>query len=365
MTIHVDNLHDTCQPWHVHLLNRANHVDCYRYPSYHSSMNPHSLPHDISLTDPSREVPDMGETNSLCGPSNGEPDQHNHSPSFTWTTPIEAVGVAEHTTPATIETPEVNGALQETVPERLGPDETAPLPHDDHLQNLYDAYHASYAGPINETATQMQQAKQVVLALLQRHYPESEDYIVEPTALGPYSAKGINFMLKEPKEPDSDTDMPPPRTPRHVARMTHEHYSYSAPWHYIPPEKMAAFVVKHRASEVNDGLDVVTNRTHMCLVIVLDDLLTLPRWSRANINYRGDVLSDVLGPIGGVAKGHGILLFGPRLELYIYDANNDKTPVTPCKGLQWKLDMRTTSLATVDEVLRGFAQREVVHRDDI
>ncbi|KAF2633429.1 hypothetical protein BU25DRAFT_5441 [Macroventuria anomochaeta] len=210
----------------------------------------------------------------------------------------------------------------------------------------------------------MQQAKDFALALLQRHYPESEDYLVEPAALGPYSAKGIiNFILKESNESGSDPDTPPPKKQKRSARKINTHYSFDAPWHHIEPENMAAFVVRKGVPEVHEGVETVTYRTHTCLVIILDDLSTFQRWSRANMNHRGDVLSDLLGVAGGVEKGHGMLVFGARLEVYDFDAKDGNMPIKPYQNQGWRIDMRTTSLAAADEVLRGFAGQEVVYKD--
>lgn len=62
-------------------------------------------------------------------------------------------------------------------------------------------------------------------------------------------------------------------------------------------------------------------------------------------------------------KGHGMLFFGPRLELYSYDANDAYKPITPWANPHWRIDMRTTSLAEVDEVLRNFTTQEPVYKD--
>lgn len=188
---------------------------------------------------------------------------------------------------------------------------------------------------------------------------------MEPAALGPLSAKGINFVLKEDNEPDSDPDTLPPMKQSRAARKSVAHYSYSAPWHHIAPEHMAAFVVKKRVSDTTGEVEHMTDRTHTCLVIVLDDLATFHRWSRDNVNHRGDVLCDmlgVLGVLGGIERGCGMLFFGHRLELYRYDAGNDAQPVRPAQTKDWRMDMRSTRLAEVDNALRDFSKHDVVYR---
>lgn len=303
-------------------------------------MDRHNLPADIDLDDHYASMESHVPPNAV------------QRSNLIWSSTSEAVTSEEHVVQA------INFA--ERVDEHVLRDKEVITPCDDRLRTLYDTYHTSYAIPISETSAHMQHAGDLALALLQRHYSNSHGYLVELAALGPYSAKGVNFVLKESDEPDSDPDNLPPKKQKHAARKTHAHHSYRASWHHIAPENMAAFVVKKRVSEVRDGVEQMTYRTHTCLVIVLDDLSTFQRWSRDNMNHRGDVLSDMLT---GVEKGHGMLFFGPRLELYSYDANNDSQPVKPSQILDWRMDMRTTSLATVDEALRNFAKKEVVYKD--
>jgi hypothetical protein len=299
-------------------------------------MDPHNLPGNANLHSLDPAFSNTGPDGSLLGSAENKPDQYTQTMDSSWTTPIEAVSEIEHTTLAT----------------------------DDHIPSLYDTYRASYMEPVSKISAHMQHAKALALAMLQRHYPESQNYRVELASLGPLSAKGINFIMKENNEPDSDPDTPPPKKKR-TAKTTNTHYSYEAPWHWIEPESMAAFVVKQRFPGLDMGAEAYTYRTHTCLVIIIDDLSTFHRWSRANVNHRGDVLSDLLGVKGDVEKGHGALFFGPRLELYDFAAQNDDTPVTPYQNQSWKLDMRTTSLTTVDEVLGDFARQEVVRRTEL
>ncbi|KAF1363926.1 hypothetical protein EJ07DRAFT_172838 [Lizonia empirigonia] len=314
-------------------------------------MDPYSQPKDLGVNDLGRSISDM------------KPDQSTQPPNFTWTTPVEAASTTANASPATVEPHERNKDLQEMLPDEQAPaGEGLLLTPDDKIQALYDAYQASYASPMIQTTTQMRHATDLATALLQRHYPESQGYLVEQAALGPLSAKGLNFILKESNEPDSDPDVPPPKKAKRTVKTPNAYYSYEAPWHYIPPDHLAALVVKQRIPGAALAVANPTARTHTCLVIILDDLSTLYRWSRANVNHRGDVLSDLLGVLGGVETGHGILLFGPRLELYTYDAANDVAPVAPLAGRESRVDMRTAGLAEVDGVLSGFAARGVVHR---
>lgn len=235
-------------------------------------------------------------------------------------------------------------------------------PLDDHLQTLYTAYHTSYALPITPTSAHMQHAKALASALLSRHFPASSGYLVAPIPLGPYSAPGINFLLKEDHEDDSDPDTSPPKKTARSARKTHAQFSFDSSWHHIEPARMAAFEVRKTLPLEDGSAGSLASRTHTALVIVLDDLSTFPRWSRANINTRGDVLTDVLGVRGRVEEGRGMLFFGPRLELYEYDASDGVVPVKPAAEHNWRLDMRVAGLEEVDWHVGMFGGGEVVYQ---
>lgn len=237
------------------------------------------------------------------------------------------------------------------------------LPIDDRLQTLYNTYHTCYAFPITAHSAHMQYARDLAFALLQRYYPVSENYQVESCALGPLARYGINFEMKVDGEPDSDTDMP--RTKKEKTTKKEKPVNADPVWHDIVPENMAAFVAKKGTTELVEGTQTIVWRAHTHLVILLDDLSTFHRWSRDNLNHRGDALADLSGVVGGMQRGHGILFFGPRLELYSYDSNNAYKPVKPFTNLNWRIDMRTTSLAEVDVVLRNFAQQEPVYQDGL
>jgi hypothetical protein len=238
------------------------------------------------------------------------------------------------------------------------------LPLDDHLQTLYNAYHTSFAHPITPTSTHMQHAKALASALLDRNFPTSSGYRVDLIPLGPFSAHGINFLLKEDHEGDSDPDTPPPKKVARFTRKTHIQYSYESSWHYIEPARIAASEVKKALPREDGDSAPLTYRTHTALVIVLDDLSTFHRWSRANLNHRGDVLTDVLGLRGKVEKGHGMLFFGPMLEMYSYDADDAMLPVKPAAERNWRIDMRVARLEEVDSHVGEFGGGEVVYQEE-
>ncbi|KAL1653673.1 hypothetical protein SLS61_003821 [Didymella pomorum] len=180
-------------------------------------------------------------------------------------------------------------------------------PIDDRLQALYNTYHTSYAFPISPHSSHKQHASDLAAALLQRHYPLPQ-YRVERCALGPITKYGINFMLKDDDEPDSDIDLPKVKKAKTSANKKRT-ANVDPTWHIINHENMSAFVVKKGAVEVVDGIrQTLVWRPCTYLVIVLDDLSTFPRWSRDTLNHRGDVLSDLSGVVGGMQRGHASLL---------------------------------------------------------
>lgn len=327
-------------------------------------MNMHNLPTDVVMDDDMDIDTDIDMDDCDASMTPHMPQNGEQTPGLPWANTSEVVTTKQQAAQAVDSTEGLGTSLFEVRPgEQAATDIILLSPLDDHIQVLYGNHQTSYAFPISETSAHMQHGKDLALALLQRHYPDSHGFLVEPAILGPYSAKGVNFVLKESNESDSDPDTPPLKKQKRALRKTHAHYSYSAPWHHIAPEYMTAFVVKKVVSEAGKEVEPMTYRTHTYLVIVFDDLSTFQRWSRDNVNHRGDVLSDLLGVVGEIERGHGMLFFGPRLELYNYDAISDDQPVKPAPNQDRRMDMRMTSLAAADEVLRYFIRQEVVYKD--
>ena len=313
-------------------------------------MGHHTFPSEFSLD--TLDV-NMGATVGSFDLLNCESDELIHLQHKSQTESIKAASVSEH--PATSHSPTKNVA-RDAMP--LVDDILPPL--DDRIQTLYSTYQTSYAFPVSATSAHRQHAIDLTLALLQRHYPDSQGYLVQQVPLGPYSKLGIHFELKYADEPDSDIDVPPTKKPKRKARFE------DPACHSIEPESMATIVVKRRVSDEVDGAEAYKYLIHTSLVIVVDDLSKFPRFSRANVNHRGDVLTDVLGSFGRVKNGYGMLFFGPRLEFYAFDGDDDKIPVVPYHGQVWKMDMRSTSLEDVDGALRKFKAQtqDVVYWDD-
>ncbi|KAF2826426.1 hypothetical protein CC86DRAFT_293013 [Ophiobolus disseminans] len=287
-----------------------------------------------------------------------------------------------------------------------------------HVQDIYDAYVASYNDDITPQSVRMEIAQALALALLSHYYPESEGYVLQPSSLGPMAEHGMNFILKAPDGSDPDYMAPepaplppvpvrkdpkkgkkfrpkPPSKARIAALMkvqAEEEYkrqfnSYwpftvGLTWHQIEPEDISGYVVLKKYTTSNNGIEKVEYRLHTCLAIVLAPPDLLPQIAGTNDVQRGDILTDALSRSQQIRHGHGILLFGMWLELYDFD-NGAGTTITgdveakyqegtvsyeeprvtmsqSADGQRLALDMRNAGLSVVDEVCRMVVQNEVV-----
>ncbi|KAI0579687.1 hypothetical protein PtrSN002B_001871 [Pyrenophora tritici-repentis] len=227
-----------------------------------------------------------------------------------------------------------------------------------HLQALYDTYLDNYR-PQSPTSvfTRMQYAKALVFALLTHYYPTSQGYTVTPTSLGPVAANGMSFILAAPDNSDIYTKAPPykPKAPkkskskpkkkksaptqaelqaeRRVEREAKAHkvlcdiiWLSNLNYDIFPHERMAAFVVCRKTAATNlgtaeSGSTVRFEWTpYTYSAIMIPEWDTLPTYSSTNSLHRGDVLLDAMCRGGNVKDGIGILLYGPLLEFYNFDA---------------------------------------------
>jgi hypothetical protein len=88
------------------------------------------------------------------------------------------------------------------------------------VQSLLDAYVASYTDILTPNSTRMSHAKAFALALLQRHYPASEDFLIHPSALGPMAGHGLNFMLKSADGTSPNCSLEPPKPAKRGKKAT-------------------------------------------------------------------------------------------------------------------------------------------------
>ena len=277
------------------------------------------------------------------------------------------------------------------------------------FQTIYEAYHSSYTDSTTTNATRMQHGKALAFILLTHYYPTSQGYTVEPSSLGPIVKHGLNFMIASEFGLNS-INPPPPKKPlkkgkkkgnnthRGHANFSEEAYVarnvFNLDWDWIRPEDIAAFIVMRNVKLVDQNTGTVTDekRPYTYLAIIIDDLESLPRHLSLNTMHRSDVLADALCRTARLDEGYGILLYGPRLELYAYNAgakwiyykdsesddmNHTSEDVEQDIEPKLKLlvgaggkedlvlDMRSAELSAVDEAMRQLHRRNVRWVDSI
>ncbi|CAO2648432.1 Nn.00g076990.m01.CDS01 [Neocucurbitaria sp. VM-36] len=288
------------------------------------------------------------------------------------------------------------------------------------LQMLYNAYHASYTDLAITNDTHMQHAKALAFALLTHYFPPSQGYIVEPSSLGPVSKHGMNFIRTVDDASDIWQDLSAKKPTKkakgkggltkkqkeiaELAAKTNQYnhgmeYIQNLQWDWIKPEDIAGFVVMRKAkvTEKEPGIITYEHRSHTYLAIMIDNFDQVPRFSTANITHRSDVLADALCRIAKIQHGYGILLYGPRIEFYAYDAGkawtyykNDDDDITVddtkdnssddeaqdiepvMQSFQHKegtedlaMDMRTESLQAVGQAFQMIATQQVTYTDGV
>jgi hypothetical protein len=257
-----------------------------------------------------------------------------------------------------------------------------------HLQHLLETYVASYNDDLILNMTRMDHAKSLAFALLKHYYPESEGYIVQPSALGPMARYGFNFMLKGIDGSDPNyTPLPPKKGQkkgkkrRTKAQLTAEYkrevnhwwpFTTDIRWHSIDPKDIIGFQVLQKSG--------AEYRPYTYLGIMIDDLQTLPNFAENNDVHRGDILVDIFSMSAKIQLGYGILLFGTRLEFYDFD-NGEKTrfgedgktitveepTVRLCKNAnneELVIDLRSTGVQMVGSVLRQIVKKDVKFLDE-
>jgi hypothetical protein len=267
---------------------------------------------------------------------------------------------------------------------------TATLPG--HLQQLCNVYAASYDDDTSLSLTRMEHAKALVLALLQHYYPESRGYKVQASSLGPIAKHGMTFLLKADDGTDPDfAPLPPNKDPKkgkkrptkkqlenqekaEYARQFNYWYplTNAMTWHYIEPENIAGFEVLKKSTAPGAVEDVYHPYTY--LAIMIDDLQTFLSFAASDDVHRGDILTDLLCRSGKIRFGHGILLFGTRLEFYDFD-NGEETTIDssdsekdvegavnidePRVSLAGFTDLTTMDLNMLDGAFRNMAEKNV------
>jgi hypothetical protein len=274
------------------------------------------------------------------------------------------------------------------------------------IQDLYTAYLATYGDENVTNATRMRYAKALSFALLTHYYPVSQGYIISPTSPGPIAKTGLSFILAADDASDIWKDLPSKKPSTRKRPLTKKEFAAaeakdraakyfhgvnwagSLQWDYIKSEDIASFVVLCKLEVLNEetGLWEESWKPHTYLSILINDFGTdLPALSTENTTQRSDVLVDALCRGGDVKQGYGMLLYGPRLEFYHFDAGEEwvwyedqeedgsdmetKDVEPRCEGLEMdgrgmQMDLRSVDLYTVDGAFGAVARVEVRYRDE-
>ncbi|KAH4058161.1 hypothetical protein HBI56_021650 [Parastagonospora nodorum] len=268
-----------------------------------------------------------------------------------------------------------------------------------HLQDLCARYVASYDNESIPNADRMRAAQDLALALLEYYYPACAGYVVQSSSLGPVAKHGLNFMLKAADGSDPDFTALPPKKgskkgktkkpskkqlaeqiEKEAVRQFGHYWSFttSVIWHMIKTEDIAGFEVLKKIPSADGSADEY--RPYTYLAIMIDNLQTFPQFAGTNDVHRGDVLTDVLCRSQHILEGHGILLFGTRLEFYDFcnGAGFDPDAVEAGFGVEepsvmlgeganlmdLAVDLRATGLQTVDLMFKEATARKVICLDE-
>ena len=269
-----------------------------------------------------------------------------------------------------------------------------------HLQDLCARYVASYDHDFIPNTDRMRSAQDLALALLEYYYPASAGYVVQSSALGPVAKRGLNFMLKAADGSDPDFNaLPPKKDPKKgkakkpskkqleeqikkEALRQFDHFwplTTSVTWHMIEAEDIAGFEVLKKIPSVSGSAED-DYRPYIHLAIMIDDLQTFPQLAGTNDVQRGDILTDVLCRSQHILEGHGILLFGTRLEFYEFynGAAFDSDAVDAGRGVEepsvtlgeganhmdMAVDLRVAGLQAVHGMFKEVTARKVIYLDD-
>ncbi len=269
---------------------------------------------------------------------------------------------------------------------------------------LYQAYCDSYSDPAATNTVRMNRGKALVYVLLSHYYPASQGFHVEPASLGPVAKHGLNFILGPDKAAEEAKRIAAKKgkkkgnsAAKKPAKFDEAAYitknMFILDWDWVRPEDIAGFVVTRTLSDKeqsngNGGKETTSDETkpkdkriYTYLALIIDDMELLPRHLPSNVIHRSDVLADALCRTAGIDQGYGILIYGPRLEIYKYDADvewvhhedgehepQDVDPkltlMTSLGGKELVVDMRSADLQAMDHTMKHLCGRVVLWMND-
>jgi hypothetical protein len=234
----------------------------------------------------------------------------------------------------------------------------------------------------------MTHAKALAFTLLTHYYPISDGYAIHPTSPGPLASRGLSSILAASDASEIWTDPPRPIPPKRSSKKSGPSkrqldlaqkdsdwnhawlYTNNLQYDFIPPEDIAAFTVTKTDATGECKI-------HTFLTILIDTFDHPPVLSRTNFTHRSDVLADALCRGGGVQEGYGMLLYGPLVEVYHFDAGaewvvqseeDEEQDVEPKMELlvledggEFAVDLRNVGAETLDGMFLQVAGRQILY----
>ncbi|KAL1601538.1 hypothetical protein SLS60_006453 [Paraconiothyrium brasiliense] len=253
-------------------------------------------------------------------------------------------------------------------------------------------------------------AKELAATLLKHYYPEEQGFRVEPVEFPLLQFGGWRTWIY-PEDCYAATKRKADNMKAGLKKNPKPVYEtwggniQADKFHRILPEHIAGYVVMSEV-QYEDGSTGWAQHTY--LAIMMDDLDTFEHWvpeklMRPEDNFvslpRADILNDSMGRQADIAQGYAILLLGPRIEFYNYQAKPawEEKPWEHYRGPSqndlddpdsaaeeetscfshldggdvdndsWVVDTRskppTETLAAVDRLFKSVVGRDVEYRD--
>jgi hypothetical protein len=222
-------------------------------------------------------------------------------------------------------------------------------------------------------------------------YPKDQGFVTASVTFDTMAKYGWNFLMEKKKvvAAAKKNKMPLVRVdpafdhPAVIKRWGTGQYYYE-----IAAENITGFAVWSTLDfEEPDGNMCRKSVPHTFAGIMMDDLKTfdqwipddkLPRGKKTMTNARVELLSFSLGHDADIKDGYGIIMLGPRIEVYNYkqepwvpketekeeeDEDERYNPFSRVDAKAWYVDVRVGDLVDVDRLFKRVCGRDVEYRD--
>ncbi|KAF2688435.1 hypothetical protein K458DRAFT_384619 [Lentithecium fluviatile CBS 122367] len=183
------------------------------------------------------------------------------------------------------------------------------------IEELYATYRTSFADLSATNKSGLQRAKRLIVSI-------PEHYLMSTFGWTILDKKRVLATTKKHNQ-----DVPRP-FPAHDMSSVARRWGTGQFYHHIAPENIAGYAVHSTLDfEEPGGSTSRTSVPHTIVGIMMDDLSTfsdwiaddkLPRGKNTVTSPRAELLSSALGVEAGIQDGYGIIVLGPRIEMYTY-----------------------------------------------